>query len=122
MTSRRSRLCAALLVLVCLLVPAACAPGSGQSQSRSDQEGAVTLRVSTWGNDSRLRLTQQAAEAFTAANPDIKVSVENAEWGAYWDRLAVTTAGGDSPDVIQMDESYIAAYGSRQALLDLDQV
>jgi multiple sugar transport system substrate-binding protein len=121
MTYRRSRLPAALLVLICLLVPVACAPGSGQSQSQSDQEGAVTLRVSTWGNDSRLRLTQQAADAFMAANPDIKVSVENAEWGAYWDRLAVTTAGGDSPDVIQMDESYIAAYGSREALLDLDQ-
>jgi multiple sugar transport system substrate-binding protein len=122
MTFRRYRLRAALLVSVCLLVPVACAPGSGQSQSQSEQEGAVTLRVSTWGNDSRLRLTQQAAEAFTAANPDIKVSVENAEWGSYWDRLAVTTAGGDSPDVVQMDESYIAAYGSRNALLDLDQV
>ena len=122
MTFLRSRLRAALLVLMCLLVPVACAPGSVvQGESESDQEG-VTLRVSTWGNDSRLRLTQQAAEAFTAANPDIKVSVENAEWSAYWDRLAVTTAGGDSPDVIQMDESYIAAYGSRQALLDLDQV
>ena len=67
------RLRAALLVLVCLLVPAACAPNAGQGQSGSDSGDAVTLRVSTWGNDSRLRLTQEAVDAFMAANPDIKV-------------------------------------------------
>jgi len=32
------------------------------------------------------------------------------------------TAGNNAPDVIQMDESYIAAYGSRSALLNLDKV
>lgn len=56
------------------------------------------------------------------ANPTIKVTIENSEWGSYWDKLATTTAANDAPDVIQMDESYIAAYGSRGALLDLDQV
>jgi multiple sugar transport system substrate-binding protein len=116
------RLRTALLVLLCLLVPVACAPGAGRSQPGSDAEGAVTLRVSTWGNDSRIRLTQQAADAFMTANPDIKVSLENSEWGSYWEKLATTTAANDAPDVIQMDESYIAAYGSREALLDLDTV
>ena len=114
------RLRTALLVLLCLLLPVACAPGAGRSQPGSDAEGSVTLRVSTWGNDSRIRLTQQAADAFMAANPDIKVSIENSEWGSYWEKLATTTAANDAPDVIQMDESYIAAYGSRDALLDLD--
>jgi multiple sugar transport system substrate-binding protein len=78
--------------------------------------------VSTWGNDSRLKLTQQAVDAFTKANPDIKVSIENSEWTSYWDKLATATAANDAPDVIQMDESYIAAYGGRGALLDLDSV
>jgi len=104
---------------MCLFVPAACAPGS---QSQSQEEGQVTLRVSTWGNDSRLKLTQQAVDAFTAANPNIKVSIENNDWTAYWDKLATMTAGNNSPDVIQMDESYIAAYGARDALLDLGKV
>ena len=114
---RRSKL-KALLLLVCLLVPAACGSGSGGG----DSDGPVTLRVSTWGNDSRLTLTQKAVDAFTAANPDIKVSVENSEWTAYWDKLATMTAGKNAPDVIQMDEAYIAAYGGRHALLDLDKV
>ena len=98
------------------LLAAACAPGTGNQGSA---DGEVTLRVSTWGNDSRLRLTQEAAAAFKAAHPDIDVVVENSEWSAYWDKLATSTAANDSPDVIQMDEAYIAAYGSRTALTDL---
>lgn len=108
----------AILVPLCLVASAACAPG----QSQGGSQGSPELRVSTWGNDSRLKLTQQAVDAFTAANPGIKVSVENSDWTAYWDKLATATAGGNAPDVIQMDESYIAAYGARGALLDLNTV
>ncbi|PRY14602.1 ABC transporter substrate-binding protein [Kineococcus rhizosphaerae] len=100
---------------------AACAPGSSGGSKASGDSGG-TLRVSTWGNDSRLKLTQQAAAEFEKANPGIKVTVENSEWTNYWDKLATSTAANDSPDVIQMDEAYIAAYGTRGALLDLDTV
>ena len=117
----RTRLLTALHLLVCFLAAAGCAPGQSQ-RSESDSGGAAALRVSTWGNDSRLRLTQQAVDAFTAANPDVKITVENTDWSGYWDKLATMTAGNNSPDVIQMDESYIAAYGARDALLDLGTV
>jgi multiple sugar transport system substrate-binding protein len=108
----------AVIAVVLLSFAAACAPGSGGGSSSN----GTTLRVSTWGNDSRLKLTQQAVDAFTKANPDIKVKIENSDWTAYWDKLATMTAGNNAPDVIQMDESYIAAYGSRSALLDLTKV
>ena len=119
MTSLRSRLRAVLLILVCLLIPAACAPGTVGGQSDSDSEGQVALRMSTWGNDNRLKLTEEAVTAFEQANPGITVTVENSEFGSYWDKLATQTAANDAPDVIQMDEAYIAAYGGRGALLDL---
>ena len=112
------RAVAAVLAVGCLTAAAACAPGSGTGSSSSDK----TMRVSTWGNESRVKLTQQAIDAFTKANPGVTVSLENNEWSSYWDRLATTTAANDAPDVIQMDESYIAAYGSRDALLGLDTV
>src|SRR4029453_710665 len=118
----RRRLLTALLLGVCLLAAAGCAPGQSQRSQGGESGGPVTLRVATWGNDSRLKLTQQAVDAFTAANPDIKVTVENNDWTAYWDKLATITAGNNAPDVIQMDESYIAAYGARDALLDLGKV
>jgi len=93
----------------------ACSPYVDYGASTSDG----TLRVSTWGNDSRLDLTLRAVEEFNKVHPDIRVSVENSEWTSYWDKLATGTAANDSPDVIQMDEAYIAAYGTRGALLDL---
>ena len=41
---------------------------------------------------------------------------------SYWDKLATQTAGGQAPDIIQMDMNYISEYGTRQALLDLAKV
>lgn len=104
--------------VVVLFAVTACASGSQKSSS----SGEASLRLSTWGNDTRLGLTKQAVAAFMKANPKIKVTIENSEWTSYWDKLATTTAANDAPDVIQMDESYIAAYGSRGALLDLKKV
>jgi len=111
------RLVRPMTIIVCLaLLAAGCAPGSGGG---GGSDGQVALRMSTWGNDSRLKLTQEAVTAFEQANPGITVQVENAEFGSYWDRLATQTAGKNAPDVIQMDEAYIAAYGGRGALLDM---
>ena len=111
------RLIRPLIALVCLvLVATGCGGGSGGD---SGSDGQVMLRMSTWGNDSRLKLTTEVATVFEQANPNIKIQVENSEWGSYWEKLATTTAGNSSPDVIQMDESYIGAYGGRGALLDL---
>ena len=109
-----------MLVLVCLvLLAAGCAPGTVGDDGGGGSGGQVALRMSTWGNDSRLKLTEEAVTAFEQANPGITVQVENSEFSGYWDKLATQTAADDPPDVIQMDEAYIAAYGGRDALLDL---
>ena len=118
---RVRRLIRPITIMACLaLLAVGCAPGSGGGGGGGeDKSGQVALRMSTWGNDSRLKLTQQAITAFQQANPGVTVQVENNEFGSYWDKLATQTAANDAPDVIQMDESYIAAYGGRDALLDL---
>lgn len=112
---RWRRAAAAAATAAAMLLATACSTGAPTQQT-----GPVTLRISTWGNDVRTKITQQAIDAFQAANPDIKVILENSQWNGYWDKLATTTAAKDAPDVIQMDESYIAAYGSRGSLADLD--
>ena len=110
-----------MTIMFCLvLLAAGCAPGTvGDGDGGGGSEGQVALRMSTWGNDNRLKLTEEAVTAFEQANPGITVTVENSEFGSYWDKLATQTAANDAPDVIQMDEAYIAAYGGRGALLDL---
>src|SRR5699024_10083554 len=62
---------------------------------------------------------EQAVEAYAEVDDSVTISTEPGEWNGYWDKLATQTAGGDLPDVIQMDEKYISEYGGRGALLDL---
>jgi multiple sugar transport system substrate-binding protein len=56
------------------------------------------------------------------ANPNVQISAQPGEFSSYWDKLATQTAGGQAPDIIQMDMNYISEYGTRGALLDLKDV
>jgi pectin-derived oligosaccharide transport system substrate-binding protein len=99
----------------------ACAPGSqgGGSQGGGASGGATNLALAFWGNPTRNKNTQAEIDAFMKANPDVKISGQPGEFNTYWDKLATQTAGGNAPDIIQMDMNYIAEYGTRGALLDL---
>lgn len=102
---------------------AACGPnatgGGGGGGGGGDEDGSTTLRVAWWGNPTRDQNTQDVATAYQDVAPDVTLSLEPGEWSGYWDKLATQTAGGDFPDVVQMDEKYLAEYGQRGALLDL---
>ena len=102
----------------------ACAPGSvgGGNQGGGNESGATTLALAWWGNPTRNKNTQAMIDAYTKANPNLKIEPQPGEGATYWDKLATQTAGGQAPDIIQMDMNYIAEYGTRGALLDLKDV
>jgi len=102
----------------------ACAPGSsgGGSQGGGNQGGKTNLALAWWGNPTRNKNTQAMIDAYMKANPDVTISGQPGEFNSYWDKLATQTAGGQAPDIIQMDMNYIAEYGTRNALLDLSGV
>ena len=80
------------------------------------------MALAWWGNPTRNKNTEAMIAAYTAANPNVKISGQPGEFNSYWDKLATQTAGGTAPDIIQMDMAYIAEYGTRGALLDLGKV
>jgi multiple sugar transport system substrate-binding protein len=103
----------------------ACAPGSqggSGSQGGGGEGGAIELALAWWGNPTRNTNTQAEIDAYMKANPNVKISGQPGEFNSYWDKLATQTAGGQAPDIIQMDMAYIAEYGTRGALLDLSGV
>jgi multiple sugar transport system substrate-binding protein len=102
----------------------ACAPGSsgGGSQGGGGQGGGTNLALAWWGNPTRNKNTQAMIDAYMKANTDVKISGQPGEFNSYWDKLATQTAGGQAPDIIQMDMNYISEYGTRNALLDLSGV
>jgi pectin-derived oligosaccharide transport system substrate-binding protein len=97
---------------------AACGGGSGGSGGGSN--GSANLQFAWWGNEVRNKNTAAAIAAYTKAHPNVKVSQQPGEFATYWDKLATQTAGNKAPDIIQMDMAYIAEYGKRHALLDLE--
>jgi multiple sugar transport system substrate-binding protein len=99
----------------------ACAPGSqgGGSQGGGGQGGTTELALAWWSNPTRTKNTEAMIAAYQQANPNVKISGQPGEFSSYWDKLATQTAGGQAPDIIQMDMNYISEYGTRGALLDL---
>src|SRR5918995_2916664 len=100
----------------------ACAPGAGGGGGGGGEAGAANLALAWWGNPTRNENTQAMIDAYVKANPNVKIEPQPGEGASYWDKLATQTAGGQAPDIIQMDMNFIAEYGTRGALLDLKDV
>lgn len=79
------------------------------------------LRMAWWGGTDRAKRTQTALETYQRKNPGIQIDTETIGWGDYWTRLATQVAGGNAPDIIQMDYRYIYEYARRRALKPLDE-
>ncbi len=96
------------------------ATGSGDDGDSEASGGDVQLRMTWWGADARAQLTEDVIALFEEQNPEIDVVTEWTVWDGYWDKLATGAAAGDMPDLVQMDESQISAYGTQGSLLDLE--
>ncbi|GAB2807372.1 ABC transporter substrate-binding protein [Lentzea nigeriaca] len=118
---RGARRRTALTVLLSLTASLLAACGSGSDAGGDLTAEPVTLRFTWWGADDRHKRTQQVIEMFQKKHPNITIKGEFKEWNGYWDSLATTMAANDAPDIMQMDELYIASYAERGALLDLNE-
>jgi len=99
----------------------ACGPyasSSSKTGSDSDADGAA-LRMTWWGGDKRAAITQEVIDLYEGENDGVTITAEPADFSSYWDKLATQTAAGDAPDIIQMEEAFLAEYAERGALLDL---
>jgi multiple sugar transport system substrate-binding protein len=102
----------------------ACAPGArggGDQGGGGNESGNVELALAWWGNPTRNKNTQAEIDAYMKANPNVKITSQPGEFASYWEKLATQTAGNTAPDIIQMDMAYIAEYGNRGALLNLEE-
>jgi multiple sugar transport system substrate-binding protein len=78
------------------------------------------LRQLFWGGQNRAERTYGVNDLFKTAPGGAEVDGSVLSWGDYWPKLATETAGGNAPDVIQMDYRYIVEYANRGAIAPLD--
>jgi multiple sugar transport system substrate-binding protein len=81
---------------------------------------AAGLRLTFWGGQARADRTYKVTDLYKAAK-GTDIEGEFLAWNDYWPKLATQTAGGNAPDIIQMDYRYIVEYAKRQAIAPLDE-
>ncbi|MFD7712620.1 ABC transporter substrate-binding protein [Streptomyces sp. NPDC059785] len=113
--NRTAKSCAAAAVLALCAALTGCSGSSGSDSAG----GRVVLRYSWWGNPDRAARTEQALALFEKKHPDIEVQTSFSGYDAYKQKLATQAAGGDAPDVMQLDYRMIDQYASGGVLLDL---
>ena len=80
----------------------------------------TTINILWWGSQTRHEKTVKLIEKFEELNPDIKVNADYSDWGGHWTKLPAQVAGGQTPDVFQMDYLYLAQYAENNVLAELD--
>lgn len=94
--------------------------GAGALSSPAAAAEPGRLRIAWWGGTDRARRTQAAIDAFKLGRSGLEIAPETVGWDAYWTKLATQVAGGNAPDIIQMDYRYLPEYARRGALRALD--
>ncbi|GAB3967892.1 extracellular solute-binding protein [Plantactinospora veratri] len=111
------RLTAAMVALPLVLGATAC--GGGEEAS-TDPNAKVELSIFWWGGEARAKLTEEALALYTAKHPNVTFKKTWQANQGYFDKLATLTAGGDAPDIFQIDDNYLTEYASRNTTLDLN--
>ncbi|MEV6519689.1 ABC transporter substrate-binding protein [Micromonospora chalcea] len=107
------------LAAVALAVPLALGAAGCGDDSAGDDGGPVKLSVFWWGGEARAKLTEDALALYTKKHPDVTFEKTWQANQGYFDKLATLTAGGNPPDLFQIDDNYLAEYAGRSTTLDL---
>lgn len=125
MFTKKRTIAAAALAAGAALVLAGCAGGNGGESPEGgaptlDPNEEVTLDLAFWGNDVRADLYNQVIDAFEEEYPNITVNSTFLAFPEFWEKRQTEAAGGNLPDVMQFDYSYLRQYSQNNLLLDLD--
>ena len=80
---------------------------------------AETLKlVEVITSPERTEVLKGMVDGYKAANPDVDVEIISVPWGQAFETVATMIAGGDTPDVIEMPDTWQALYADQLMPLD----
>jgi len=68
----------------------------------------------------RTKVLQGLVNGYEAENPGVKVEIVSLPWGQAFEKFATMVAGGDTPDVVEMPDRWMALYAGAGKLMNLD--
>nr|WP_308042587.1 extracellular solute-binding protein [Micromonospora sp. PLK6-60] len=95
------------------------AAACGGEDASDDPNAPVKISIFWWGGDARAKLTEDALALYTKKHPNVTFEKTWQANQGYFDKLATLTAGGNPPDIFQIDDNFLAEYAARNATLDL---
>ena len=92
--------------------------GCSNFSSPSTGSSSDSLTFRWWGGTARNTAYQSALKVFTQKT-GIKVTAQYSGYDGYFDKLDTEFAGGNPPDVFQMDTALTSTYAAKGVLTDL---
>ena len=125
----------AAVMLVSLLAACGSDPNSGNSNPPSDNTGAAQPsgngggdtplegEITFWHSFSqgpRLETIQAAADAFTKANPGVKINIETFSWADFYTKWTTGLASGNVPDMSTALPNHVVEMIDADAIIPMD--
>jgi multiple sugar transport system substrate-binding protein len=95
--------------------PAAAGSGPAGSTGASSPAANLNGELTVWAMGNEGTKLSTLADAFTKANPGVKVSVTPVDWGQAVAKLTTAIAGNTTPDVSQMGTDMMGQFGATGA-------
>lgn len=97
---------------------AASVAGCGFAPTSSGGAASNSLTFRWWGGEARNKAYQAALKIFTEKT-GIKVDAQYSGYDGYFNKLNTEFAGGNPPDIFQMDTALVSTYAAKGVLTDL---
>ncbi len=68
----------------------------------------------------RTETLKSLTDEFSAANPGVTIEITSLPWGQAFEKLATMVAGGQTPDVVEMPDTWVALYANNKQLEGLE--
>ncbi len=97
---------------------AAAAPFAPALLTSTAAQDAVTLRYGLW-DANQLPAYQACADAFTAANPNITIEIEQVAWDDYWTNIQTGMVSGSNYDIFTNHLAKYPEFISKNQIVDI---
>jgi multiple sugar transport system substrate-binding protein len=118
---RKSRRAAVALLPLTALALAACSSGGGDEETgggATDFGTEASGSLNAWGFENADDVGQSRLDFAAEQLPDVDVELDATAFDAQ--KFTTRIAGGDVPDVVQMDRRYVTTYAAQDLILPLD--
>ena len=102
--SRRRLLRLLAATAVALPLGLAACGGEDNDTPQADPNRKIELQIMWWGGAARAENTQKVLDLYTQKHPNVTFKVEQGPNAGYFDKLATRAAGGNAPDIFQLDD------------------